>query len=50
MQKVYIKCKDCWKEIERKGKRERCVKCANIRNREVAKKYREERQMKKEAK
>lgn len=45
-----IKCLRCWKEIEKKGRREICIKCANKRDHENSKKYREEyRQMKKEA-
>lgn len=45
-----IKCKMCWKEIEKKWVREVCIKCANKRDHENSKKYREEyRQMKKEA-
>lgn len=36
-----IQCKMCWKSIEKKGRRELCVHCTNIRNREVAKEYRE---------
>ena len=50
MEKIYINCKECWKVIEKKCNRVLCIKCANIRNKEVAKKYREEyRKMKKEA-
>lgn len=37
-----IKCKMCWKEIEKKGRREVCIKCANKRDHENSKKYREE--------
>ena len=45
-----IKCKMCGKEIEKKWIREVCIKCANKRDHENSKKYREEyRQMKKEA-
>lgn len=36
-----IKCEDCGKEIEKKWRRVVCVKCANKRNKEVAKAYRE---------
>lgn len=32
----------CWKEIEKKGRREICIKCANKRDHENSKKYREE--------
>lgn len=47
---MLIKCEMCGKEIEKKWRRTVCIKCANIRNKEVAKKYREEyREMKKEA-
>lgn len=47
---VIIKCKVCGKEIEKKWIREVCIKCANKRDHENSKKYREEyRQMKKEA-
>ena len=45
-----IKCRVCGKEIEKKGKRLLCVHCTNVRNREIAKKYRDElAEMKKES-
>ena len=47
---MLIKCERCGKEIEKKQNRTLCIKCVNLRNKEVAKKYREEyREMKKEA-
>ena len=50
MQKTYIKCERCGKIIEKKQNRTLCIKCVNIRNKEVQAKYREElREMKKEA-
>lgn len=38
----YIKCRVCNKTIQKKGKRLLCVHCTNVRNREIAKKYRDE--------
>lgn len=31
-----IKCIECWKEIELKAWRQRCIKCSNKRDRETA--------------
>lgn len=39
---TYIQCENCGKTIEKKGKRRVCVKCANLRDREHAKQFREE--------
>lgn len=39
---TYIECANCGKTIEKKGKRVVCVKCANLRDREKQKKFREE--------
>jgi len=36
-----IKCKNCWKEIEKKWNRELCIKCTNKRQKENARRYRE---------
>ncbi len=33
---VMIKCERCGKLIEKKWTRERCIKCSNIRDRELA--------------
>lgn len=38
---TYIQCKNCGKTIEKKWKREVCIPCANKRDREVARAYRE---------
>lgn len=47
---MLIKCENCGKLIEKKLNRTLCIKCVNIRNKEISKKYREEyREMKKEA-
>lgn len=35
-----IKCIDCGKEIELKAWRQRCIKCSNKRDREIAKQRR----------
>ncbi len=37
-----IKCERCGKEMEKKGNRVLCIKCTNLRNKEVAIKYRAE--------
>ena len=37
-----IKCNRCWKEIEQKGTRVLCIRCSNQRDKEIAKKYRED--------
>ena len=37
-----IQCKECWKEIEKRGNRELCIKCTNKKNKEIQAKYREE--------
>ena len=42
-----IQCRQCWKTIQKKGKRLLCVHCTNVRNREIAKKYRDEYKWKK---
>ena len=39
---TYIKCERCWKEMIKKGKRKMCIRCTNLRNKEVQEKYREE--------
>ena len=39
---MLIKCKRCGKEIEKKWKREYCVKCSNIIYKEKQKAFREE--------
>jgi hypothetical protein len=36
MKKVMIACKICQKIIEKKGNRELCIHCTNIRSRELA--------------
>lgn len=37
-----IQCERCWRSIEKKNNRVLCIPCANLRNKEVSKKYREE--------
>lgn len=41
-----IKCKNCGKEIEKKGTREICIKCSNIRDKELAAKRRQTKESK----
>lgn len=36
-----ITCPMCWKEFEQKGRRKFCIKCTNIRNKQLAKQYRD---------
>ena len=40
--KTYIKCKSCWKEIEKKAGREYCIKCRNQMDKERQRGYREQ--------
>ena len=37
-----INCQKCWKQIEQKGNRVLCIRCSNKRDREIARKYRED--------
>ena len=37
-----IKCERCWKLIEQKVHRVLCIRCSNQRDREIARKYRED--------
>ena len=37
-----IKCEQCWKEFEQKWKRVLCITCTNKRQKENARRYREE--------
>lgn len=39
---TYIQCENCGKTIEKKVNRVLCIRCANIRNREHSKQFREE--------
>ena len=37
---TYINCTDCWKRIELKNNRTRCIRCSNKRDREIARQRR----------
>lgn len=39
--KTYINCEDCGKLIEMKGRRTRCIKCSNIRDKKIAEERRQ---------
>lgn len=38
---TYIQCENCGKTIEKKWKRVVCIRCANLRDREHSKRFRE---------
>ena len=38
---MLIKCENCGKEIQQRGRRTLCIACSNRRDKEIAKKYRE---------